>query len=68
MEKLVIDAGNHPLFREMARFLGDKAEEEVQARSGSHVHVDVQKLVIDLDGRFMIFFESWASPSLTLWR
>lgn len=60
MEKLVIDAGHHPLFGEMLRFLGDKASEEVQARSIPNVHVDVQRMVLDVDGRFVIHYESWA--------
>lgn len=61
MEKLVIDVcqENQPLFRGLMEFLGGKAAEEVSTRLGEKVHVDVRKLMLDLDGRLVIQYQSW---------
>jgi hypothetical protein len=60
MEKLILDVhDNQPLFRGLMEFLSDKAAEEVSARLGEQVHVDVRKLMLDLEGRLVIQYLSW---------
>jgi hypothetical protein len=61
MEKLVIDVcqENQPLFEGLMEFLHKKADEEVQARLGDRIHVEVSKLILDLEGRLIIKYMSW---------